>query len=232
MKKNVMMRLACFLLIAVLISTSAISGTYAKYVTEGSASDTARVAKFGVKVTGTSEIFYDSYKNAATVYTNGENGDAITVQADTKGTNVVAPGTRGALVNFALEGKPEVDVKVTYEATVDLAGWYINGGATYYCPLIITVEGTSIYGLTYTSEAAFEAAIQDAIKAHSKTYDTNTDLATVDAADALSVSWEWAYVGTDGKQTDVNDTALGNLAADGKAATIAIEVTCTVTQVD
>ena len=31
MKRNVMMRLASFLLVAVLISTSAISGTYAKY---------------------------------------------------------------------------------------------------------------------------------------------------------------------------------------------------------
>ncbi len=52
MKKNKMMRLASVLLIAVMISTSAISGTYAKYVTSGYAEDNARVAKFGVAVAG------------------------------------------------------------------------------------------------------------------------------------------------------------------------------------
>ena len=50
MKKNKMMRLASFLLIAVLVSTSAISGTYAKYTTSGFAEDQARVAKWGVTV--------------------------------------------------------------------------------------------------------------------------------------------------------------------------------------
>lgn len=231
MKKNTMMRLASFLLVAVLISTSAISGTYAKYVTEGSASDTARVAKFGVEVLGTSEIFSDSYKDKATDYTVNEKGAAITVQADTEGTNVVAPGTNGALVEFELTGTPEVDVKVTYESTVDLAGWNLDG-KVYYCPLTITVEDTSIYGLDYTSEADFETAIKKAIDAHTKEYDTNTNLANVDDKDALSVSWAWAYEGADGEQTDEYDTMLGDQAADGKAATISIAVTCTVTQVD
>lgn len=231
MKRNVMMRLASFLLVAVLISTSAISGTYAKYVTEGSAQDSARVAKFGVTVTGTSTIFSDSYKHEATDYTENEKGAEITVQAGTEGTNVVAPGTYGNLVEFALAGTPEVDVKVTYESTVDLAGWNLNG-KVYYCPLTVTVEGTKLYGLDYTSEAAFEAAIKDAIDGHTKTYDTNTNLATVDGADALSVSWAWAYEGTDDKQTDAYDTILGNQAAAEKAATISIAVTCTVTQVN
>lgn len=230
MKKNVMMRLASFLLVAVLISTSAISGTYAKYVTQGSASDTARVAKFGVTVTGTSEIFSDSYKDEATNYVADENSAAITVQADTKDTNVVAPGTEGALVEFKLEGTPEVDVEVTYESTVDLAGWNLDG-KVYYCPLTITVEGTTLYGLNYDNEAAFEAAIKTAIDGHTKTYNTNTNLATVEAADALSVSWAWAFDGT-GEQTDEYDTMLGDQAAVGKVATISIAVTCTVTQID
>ena len=231
MKKNVMMRIASFLLVAVLISTSAISGTYAKYVTEGSASDSARVAKFGVEIVGTSKIFSDSYKDAATTYTDPETGDAITVQADTEGTNVVAPGTEGELVNFVITGVPEVDVEVTYVATVDLAGWNI-GGAVYYCPLKVTVEDTVLYGLDYTSEAAFEAAIKGAIDGYSKSYDANTDLSTKNTTDELNVSWEWIFEGTDGKQTDEYDTKLGDQAADGKAATISIAITCTVTQID
>ena len=63
MKKNKMMRLASFLLIAVLVSTSAISGTYAKYTTSGFAEDQARVAKWGVTVAAdvTTDTFGTDY---------------------------------------------------------------------------------------------------------------------------------------------------------------------------
>ena len=60
MKKNVMMRLASFLLVAVLISTSAISGTYAKYVTADEGTDTARVAKWGVEIEAESFGMFDT----------------------------------------------------------------------------------------------------------------------------------------------------------------------------
>ena len=50
MKKNKMMRIASVLLVAVLLSTCAISGTFAKYVTTDSGSDSARVAKFAFTV--------------------------------------------------------------------------------------------------------------------------------------------------------------------------------------
>ena len=47
MKKNRAMRLAALLLVAVLMSTCGISGTFAKYVTEVSSEDSARVAYWG-----------------------------------------------------------------------------------------------------------------------------------------------------------------------------------------
>ena len=47
MKKNRMLRLASALLILTLLTTSVIGGTFAKYVSTGSVSDTARVAKWG-----------------------------------------------------------------------------------------------------------------------------------------------------------------------------------------
>jgi len=50
MKKNVMMRVASALLVAVLMTTCAISGTFAKYTTSKTDSDSARVAKWGVSV--------------------------------------------------------------------------------------------------------------------------------------------------------------------------------------
>ena len=73
MKKNKMMRLASSLLVAVLLTSSVISGTFAKYVTSDGASDSARVAKFGVIVDVVSNAFSDSYLNNATEYTENEN---------------------------------------------------------------------------------------------------------------------------------------------------------------
>lgn len=225
MKKNVMMRLASFLLVAVLISTSAISGTYAKYVTKGTGSDSARVAKFGVEVIANGDTF-------ATKYDSDEHETVVSAGSVHGYTDVVAPGTKGDMVSMQLTGTPEVDVKVTYTVDkLDLAGWYINGGATYYCPLKITVNNETFYGLNYADEAAFESAVKAKIEGYSSYYEANTDLATQDKF-ALQISWAWDYEGTDSKQTDANDTALGDLSAQNKAGTIDLTVTTTVTQVD
>ena len=73
MKKNKMMRIASVLLVAVLLSTCAISGTFAKYVTQVSGNDSARVARWGIKSdlteTSTFSAFY--YANAEVKSANG-----------------------------------------------------------------------------------------------------------------------------------------------------------------
>ena len=137
MKKNVMMRLACFLLVAVLISTSAISGTYAKYVTADEGSDTARVAKWGVVASVDGTLFNDSYQDNKTTWTENEEGLAITVQAATKDQKVVAPGTKNDEgMTIILEGAPEVDVEVvfTFKANEEIyagAGGYTDAEGAY-----------------------------------------------------------------------------------------------------
>ena len=237
MKKNVMMRIASFLLIAVLISTSAISGTYAKYVTADSGKDQARVAKFGVRVDVAGTMFAEAYDsvgdgNDASIAT----GANITVNSDKSHgvvNDLVAPGTKGDMAEIKLSGTPEVDVIVNYEATkVDLNGWADADG--YYCPLVITINGTDKYYLdSYLNEEEAENVIKEAIKKYSKTYEANTDLSTK-ADENLDISWEWPFYTSD--ENDISDTYLGDSAAgmnDGKsAATIEIEVKCTVTQID
>ena len=61
MRKNKMMRLASGLLVAVLLTTCTISGTFAKYVTSAKADSSARVAKFGVEVTAEVAPFLAEY---------------------------------------------------------------------------------------------------------------------------------------------------------------------------
>lgn len=229
MKKNVMMRIASFLMVAVLLSTCAISGTFAKYVTEATGSDTARVAKWGVTITANGDAFGTAYKSGDGTISATYNASTDSVHnngsVDTK--KIVAPGTEGTVNKMTISGAPEVDVTVTYDATVTLTGW------DAYCPIIFTVGGDT-YAITADSgitpdvvcanAAELATKVAAAIEAFTANYEANTDLST---ASAPAISWEWPFSTNDAN--DVKDTALGNAAT---PATITIEITTIVTQVD
>ena len=227
MKKNKMMRIASVLLVAVLLTTSVISGTFAKYITEKESTDTARVAKFGVDLAVTVDGAFATEYDADTTATD-KLGVAIAktvVASSTDSDNLVAPGTNGDLMASAtIEGTPEVAVNVKQEATLVLTNWAVEG--TYYCPLVITVDGSKFYGMDYTSAAEFIAAVEAALDSDVN-YEPNTDL-----TESHSVTWEWAFEGTDGKQTDVKDTALGDYAAETGDIEISFTYKITVTQID
>ena len=231
MKKNTMMRLASGLLVAVLLSTCAISGTFAKYITEKESTDTARVAKFGVDLAVTVDGAFATEYDADTTATD-KLGVAIAktvVAAADDQDNLVAPGTKGDLMASAtIAGTPEVAVNVKQEATLVLTNWAVDG--TYYCPLVITVDGTKFYGMDYAGEAdpltAFIEAVEGALDSDIN-YAPNTNL-----TESHSVTWAWAFEGTDGKQTDELDTALGNYAAKTGDITISFTYKVTVTQID
>lgn len=217
MKKNTMMRVASFLLIAVLITTSAISGTYAKYVTTATGSDTARVAKWGVTVTAQGDAFSKTYASETEGYS------ANTVISDVK---VIAPGTTGTLADIKVEGTPEVAVEVTYVADLTLTGWALLDG-TVYCPVVFKVEGTEYkIGDTYTTTADLETAVEGAIANCKKQYAANASIDT--SSDAPTITWTWAYEAEDNSK----DTYLGNQASIGNAPTITLTITTTATQID
>lgn len=206
MKRNTILRVSAILLVLTLLSTCVISGTFAKYTTSADANDDARIAKWGVVVEATAEAFTEN--------------DDDTVISFVSGENVLAPGTDGNLCGLTITGQPEVAVKIDATAELELTDWAVD--SAYYCPLVITVGTTEFKGNDYADAEAFEKAVEDAIVAEIAvaSVDPNTNL-----ADAVAVTWAWAYEGND----DVKDTALGNAAA---PATISIAVSVTVTQID
>lgn len=225
MKKNKMMRLSAYLLILCLITACAVSGTFAKYVTNGTASDSARVAKFGVAVTGTSQMFKHeyAYKETPTGTTLGVNS-VVSAGADTD--KVVAPGTEGNFATFAITGTPEVAVAVTYEVTeLKLENWTV-GGETYF-PLVIKANDVAIDLGDDLSADAIKTKLNEALKNYSDKLGPNTDLSKEDFS--MKLSWEWPFEGN-----DVKDTALGDafLTEGASQATISLTVAATVTQID
>ena len=135
MKKNRTMRIAAVMLVFALLTTCIISGSFAKYITTGTAaSEAARVAKWGVKV----DAAADSVKIA-----DDEYGTTVAAFQETAG-GIMAPGTsKESAAVITISGKPEVAVKILVEADVTVDGWLDKTGAFYF-PLTVTVGGIAV----------------------------------------------------------------------------------------
>lgn len=181
MKTNKMMRIASVLLVAVLLTTCVISGTFAKYTTSKNASDSARVAKwdidFDASASGseTKEFTFDLFNTVKD--TNGTDNETDVRNLAGDGDTVIAPGTSGSF-DIVLQNLSEVTAKGRIE--LDLTG--IAG-----VPLEFKIGTAGDWSKT---PAALE----------------NIELAMEGEAVTTTIQWRWAI--GDGS-TDVDDTNLG-----------------------
>ena len=214
-KKNWILRIATIAIILAVASAFLVSGTFAKYVTSETGSDTARVAAFGVVVSADADIFTTSEGDEVEGYSM-LSGDA---------SDVLAPGTTGETTFFTFSGTPEVAVEISFEVTGAgySADWKVSDEveADDYFPLLFTatyaIDGDDDVvvadGLGY---AAFLAALD----AYTSQYEAGTDISVF----SLVVSWEWPF-----EVNDEADTYLGGLAT---APTFELGIKATVTQLD
>lgn len=248
MKKNVMMRLASFLLVAVLISTSAISGTYAKYVTSDTGSDKARVAKWGVTV----EIEDTSnFSKEYQTHDSDAKADGVAVSVLTTGAmNIVAPGTSSEDVDgdftFKIAGTPEVATKVDIEMKVN-HDIYL-GADTYDDPTTKDVDSFEVaktyYPVVFTLKNSKDETVAEGNLAEiAKEFNAESayHAANVAIDETYTLSWAWDFDDNGVGTNDAADTLLGNLAANegygiregiDYDVSLDYEVKITVTQVD
>lgn len=230
MKKNMMMRVASALLVAVLLSTCAISGTFAKYVTTASGTDSARVAKWGITMKDTGAGFMANYND--------------TVIAGDGTATVVAPGTTHT-TQYVVSGAPETAYKITFVGTQYTKDVYLGDGTYTYTGTNVEYEGMNatlggIVGPYYPLEWKITLDTDDGDvkdngweKNVARTFATlnaaMTELAKAEITYAANetcdlqvhITWEWDYdkdnAGsiTDNtyESNDVYDTILGDLAA-------------------
>lgn len=226
MEKNRMMRLASALLILTLLTTCMISGTFAKYTTQATGEDTARVAKWGVTVSTHTDLFATSYTNT------NDNSGTVTVKSE-GADKLVAPGTTGTGLGVTSEGTPEV----SYEMKIKLDNTTAEMPSLKYRPAGGTeasyepVKFSVLNGTTPLKENLTLAdlkALFDGTKAIYK-YDVGTkkyyvdsngdgtiDSTSSDTCPNIQIKWKWQFeTGTDDTTKAFNDkldTILGKLA--------------------
>lgn len=232
MKKNKPMRAAGGLLIATMLTSSIVSGTYAKYVTSDSATDTARVAKFGVTVTASGSLFDKTYLSASQNTPGGDTaesaeGTVLTVESSNS-DKLVAPGTENNDgITFEIAGTPEVDVQLTVDITGteevflksnpalpdmtsgDAEDTFDNADDYYPVKFTLTqTKGVTSSKLVTDGKLADVATALDNLDAR---YTANKDLA--DEIGTLNLTWKWDFDAAGAGTYDKQDTLLGDLAA-------------------
>ena len=148
-KKKSKRGLLILFIILLVVVTAAFVGTYASYITSREVSDGAAVAKFGLNIPATVNLFSDSYTN---------------VKADVDGKKIIAPGTSGQY-KFEVNGTAEV----AYKVDADVALTYSEEWDDYE-PLEFSVDGN-----TWTDFAQFRinlsTALESAVMPPNSTYE-------------------------------------------------------------
>lgn len=220
------------LIAAVAITGYSVAGTYAKYVSSSTASDSAKVAKW---------TFEDGTTNTLDLFKDGA-GVTVVKDATNRG-NLVAPGTAGTArfsTPSTVTGANGTDSEVHYKFTISststedtimtevvdddktaLSGYlYEKDGASFYYPLAFTLKVGSDAGNLTTVSA-------DIIKASQKNTPASGVVTLTDIVNYLSdannnvagktveISWTWTF--EQGSNVDVfnkYDSIIGRELSD------------------
>ena len=194
--------------------------TFSKYVTSGKGSGTANVAKWGYTASvDTTKLFGEEYKLATTKVSTVDGTGALNVQADTAGSNLVAPGTAGSMT-FTVGGKAEVRALLsmgidthTYKDVVLKIKKTADTAYTEYRPVKWTLKKVGVAEAVAENVTLAKVAEKIAEESINKMYAPNEELATT----TYELSWAWAFQDTTGSVLDLSidqvDTILGQMAA-------------------
>ena len=178
-KSSMMVRLVAVLAVTMMFTMCFVGGTFAKYTSSATGTDSATVAKWSFKVgetdIATSDTFtFDLFKTIKD--SNGTDNESDMSPVD---GSIIAPGTQGSF-DLVLTNASQVTAQYAIDYTVTNAGGI---------PVKFSVDG----GTTWTNDLADVAASD------------STKLAANSGTTTIKVQWKWDFNGSD----DSFDTALG-----------------------
>lgn len=209
MKKNKALTAAISVLSLTMVSMCAIGGTFAKYTSQDSATDTAKVAQWGITITA--NTYHEAFHTATTTQ------DTKITAAAVGGNAIVAPGSEGKLVGISVAGNPEVNGTIAHDATFSIteASWTVDG--QFYCPIEFSNGSTTVKGVEYIDK------YDDLVAALNLLDGGSSFNAGASVSDTYTLTWKWAFE----NGHDDLDTLLGDAEP-----TFGATISTTVTQVD
>ena len=193
-KKNHTMRIAAGVMTAALLSTCAISSTFAKYTSESTGTATARVAKwdilFGEGETTMSETF--TFDLFSTLYDPTANSPETDVKTGDDVTRI-APGTQGS---FAVKITNNSEVTATYE--ID---YTVTNSASI--PVQFSVDN----GTSWTDDLTDVAAVTLAMG----------------SSETITVQWKWEFSGNDSTDTGLGEKGTDTLIVSAKVTATQVD---------
>lgn len=184
MKNNKTVKFMALVLFVTILAIILVSGTYAKYTTSATGSDTVTVAKWSIKL-GNEDIAKSTEKTFTidlfSTITNTDGSEEKNVKK-TDGS-LIAPGTMGSFTLLSLKNESEVNAK--YNVTYTLAN-------------------ESGVPLEFTTNKDDESSWKSDFTAINV---SNESLATDATATTATVYWRWAF--TKDTARDTSDTTLG-----------------------
>ncbi len=205
MKKNKMMRLASALLVLTLLTAFAIGGTFAKYTTGASTSDTARVAHWGFTANDT--ITFNLFDATNETGIKSSNGDTV-----------IAPGTTGSAKITVVNDDEATAPEVAYEINVSTNGSPSDIDHKLDEALTWTLQIGTNEAQQYDTWADLLAAIKklSGDESGTKQYAAGTEVPDAfKNGTEYTISWTWDFErGTDAAGKDNanhDDTVLGSM---------------------
>lgn len=214
------------------VTACLVAGTFAKYVTSGVATASARVAKFGVEVEISGDTSFATSYNPTDA--GAQEAGILAKVTSEDGTAVVAPGTAGKnFMNIKISGKPESAVslhanilgvgdpkpkevfltKGQYKDYTNVSNTNnFQIGEEGYYPVVFALIDKSTDPNNETPVVTGNIAKINEYLAANVTSDLDPN---VEIKKNYSLSWRWATGSPGDTATTVNsaDTLLGNLSA-------------------
>ena len=178
-RSSMMVRLVAVLAVTMMFTMCFVGGTFAKYTSSATGTDSATVAKWSFKVgetdIATTDTFtFDLFKTIKD--TDGSSNETDMSPVD---GSIIAPGTQGSF-DLVLKNESQVTAQYAIDYTVT------NNNDI---PVKFSVDG----GSNWTNDLADVAASD------------STKLAANSGTTTIKVQWKWDFNGSD----DSFDTALG-----------------------
>lgn len=196
-RSSMMVRLVAALAVTMMFTMCFVGGTFAKYTSSGTGTDTATVAKWSFKV-GETDIAtngtftFDLFKTIKD--TNGTDNESDMSPVD---GSIIAPGTQGSF-DLVLKNESQVTAQYAIDYTVT---------NTNNIPVKFSVNG----GTTWTD------TLDDVVASD------ETKLAVGSVATTITVQWKWAFDGNDTTDTNLGKDGTATLEVSAKVTATQVD---------